>query len=246
MSTGSSIVHSSPTTSFQLNSILHVANVSSNLFSVNQFSKDNNCLFVFSSDGFSLHDRSTGRIFFRGLSKNVLYPFPLATPSSSSSVNTFNAFLGVKTTSCTWHQRLGHPTGSIFSKLLTDLPFLGTASVPFCKYYQLAKSSKLPFSSSHSTTTKPLELIHSDVWGPSSLASICGFKYYVIFIYDFSRYTWFYPLHCKFDVYSFFMDFKLQLENMLNNKIKFFRSDGEGEFVKTKFKLLFKQCSILH
>lgn len=142
---------------------------------------------------------------------------------------------------------MGHPTGSIFSKLLTDLAFHGTASIPFCKYCQLAKGNKLPFSISHSTTTtKPLKLIHSDVWGPSLLASICGFKYYVLFIDDFSRYTWFFPLHCKSDVYSVFVDFKLKVENMLNNKIKFFRSDGGGEFVNTKFKLLFKQCGILH
>ena len=52
--TGSFIVHSSPINSFKLTNILYVPAISSNLLSVNQFSKDNNCLFVFDSDSFSI------------------------------------------------------------------------------------------------------------------------------------------------------------------------------------------------
>lgn len=40
----------------------------------------------------------------------------------------------------------------------------------------------LPFSISETVTNDPLELIHSDVWGPSPLVSVCGYKYYVVFI----------------------------------------------------------------
>ena len=80
---------------------------------------------------------------FQRLSKNGLYPFPLFAFASPSSGSTSIAFLGVKTTVGTKHQHLDHPIGSAFHKILTSLPFSGTASTPFCKYCQVAKSSKL-------------------------------------------------------------------------------------------------------
>lgn len=45
-SIGSSTVHTS-SGSFKLNNVLHVPHISSNRLSVHQFSKDNNCVFIF-------------------------------------------------------------------------------------------------------------------------------------------------------------------------------------------------------
>lgn len=154
---------------------------------VNKFSRDNNCLFVFDYDGFSIQDSTIEKICLWELSKNGLHPFPLFAYAFPSYVCTPTAFLGVKTIVGTWHQCLDHPTGSTFQNLLVSLPFSGFASAPFCKYCQLAKSYKLLFSTSHFVTNKSLELIHSDVWGPSPLSSSYGFEYYVIFIDDFSN-----------------------------------------------------------
>ena len=39
-----------------------------------------------------------------------------------------------------------------------------------------------------SVSHKPLDLIHCDVWGPSLVTSVSGYRYYVIFIDDYSRY----------------------------------------------------------
>ena len=38
----------------------------------------------------------------------------------------------------------------------------------------------------------PSELVHSDVWGPCPVLSQTGFRYFVTFVNDFSRVTWFY------------------------------------------------------
>jgi len=38
--------------------------------------------------------------------------------------------------------------------------------------------------------TKPLELIHFDLCGPISPQSLSGCRYYILYIDDFSHYTW--------------------------------------------------------
>jgi len=58
-----------------------------------------------------------------------------------------------------------------------------------CTSCQLGKSKSLPFSDVEHLCTLPLQLVHSDVW-LSPVVSNSGFKYYVSFIDDFSRYTW--------------------------------------------------------
>lgn len=67
---------SSSSSPLKLGHILHVPDISSNLLSVNKFDKDNDCIFIFDSHGFSIQDRTSGRILFQGLSKKSLYPFP--------------------------------------------------------------------------------------------------------------------------------------------------------------------------
>ena len=58
----------------------------------------------------------------------------------------------------------------------------------------MGKMTKLPFAHSNSCTTYPIELVHSDVWDPTPITSINGHRYYVIFVDDFTRFTWFFPL----------------------------------------------------
>jgi hypothetical protein len=86
-------------------------------------------------------------------------------------------------------------------------------------------------------TSSPLELIHSDVWGPSPLNSSHGYKYYVTFIDDFSNFTWIYFMKNKSEVCDIFSRFKCQIENLLSTNIKTLRTDGVTEYkpIATKF-----------
>lgn len=59
--TGSAIIQT-PNSSFKLNRVLYVPEIASNLLSVNTFTKDDNCVFVFDSSGFSIQDNASGRI----------------------------------------------------------------------------------------------------------------------------------------------------------------------------------------
>ncbi len=105
---------------------------------------------------------------------------------------------------------------------------------------------KLPFTDSVSITTRPLELVHSDVWGPAPITSNNEIRYYVIFVDDFTRFTWFFPLSRKSQVLPSFVHFKNTMENLLDCKIKIFRTDCGGEYSKTEFQQLCSSFGILH
>lgn len=111
-------------------------------------------------------------------------------------------------------------------------PFIslsGSSSLPsVCTACQLGKSSRLSFPHSTSVTAFPLELLHADVWGYSPASSISGCRFYVIFIDDYSRYCWMFPIQFKSQVFEIFVHFKALVENMFERKIKSFQYDGVG------------------
>lgn len=113
-----------------------------------------------------------------------------------------------------------------------NISFTGTFSK--CHNCLLNKSPKLPFSRSNISSSYPLEIVQSDVWGPAPFNSIDGFRYYVIFIDHFSKYVWFYPMKLKSDVSLFFPIFKNLVEKQFTTKIKTFYSDNGGEFIKLR------------
>lgn len=112
LQSSSSLVQTS-NSRFQLHNILHVLDISTNLLSVNQFARDNDCVFVFSTAGFTIQDRMSGRILFQGLSSNELYPF-----HGSISPSHPTALLGATTSANVWHQRLGHPSSAALHHIL--------------------------------------------------------------------------------------------------------------------------------
>jgi histone deacetylase 1/2 len=63
-----------------------------------------------------------------------------------------------------------------------------------------------------------LEQVFSDVWGPTPL-SIREHQYYVSFIDDFSKFTWFYLLKKLSDVYQAFLNFQQYVERKFDRKI---------------------------
>jgi hypothetical protein len=65
-----------------------------------------------------------------------------------------------------------------------------------CDVCQQGKSHQLPFPKSVSVSQAPLELIHSDVWGPAPI-SIGRKSYYVSFVDDFSKHVWIYLIRHK-------------------------------------------------
>ncbi|RVW95242.1 Retrovirus-related Pol polyprotein from transposon TNT 1-94 [Vitis vinifera] len=81
-----------------------------------------------------------------------------------------------------------------------------------------------------SRATELLECIHSDIWGPYSIPTINGHKYFISFIDDFSRYSYVYLIREKSEALDVFKIYKAEVENQLNRRIKSVRSDRGGEY----------------
>ena len=96
-----------------------------------------------------------------------------------------------------WHARLDHASSSRVQQLASR-GLLGSVSTENfdCVLCQLGKQPALPFNTNETISTNIFDFIHSDVWGPSSVSSIGGSRYFVVFVDDYSRYSWIF--HMKY------------------------------------------------
>ncbi|PKU82537.1 Retrovirus-related Pol polyprotein from transposon TNT 1-94 [Dendrobium catenatum] len=202
--------------------ILHVPHLTHNLLSVHRLTHDNPCYVLFHANGFLIKDSTTHQTLLQGSSCQGLYPIKL--PISSKQLST---------TKRSWHLRLGHPSANT-QKLLSTFCSPNTFVSP-CDSCIRAKSHREPFSLSLPKTTKCLELVHTYVWGPAPVLSVRKFKYYLVFVDDFTRYCWVYPLKFKSEVLHTFLHFKLLVEKQFQHPIKMLQSDRGGEFVNSHF-----------
>lgn len=141
-----------------------------------------------------MKDEKTHRILLRGTTKDGLY---LLKGIQLQPI----VLLGERTTPHIWHNRLSHPQFKIMKQIIVKHGLL-TAQLPkqyMCDAWCTSKTHKLHFSRSNRILIKPLELIHSDLCGPSQVLSHFGFSFYVIFIDDFSIYVWLYLSKLKSD-----------------------------------------------
>ena len=107
-----------------------------------------------------------------------------------------------------------------------------------CHSCQRAKSHQLPYPISTSVSTKPLQLIFSDVWGPTP-TSVGRHSYYVSSINDYSKFTWIYLLKHRSEVFQVFQNFQALVERKFDSKIIAVQSDwGEYEKLKSFFQTL--------
>ena len=223
----------SPHGKLHLHDVLVVPDIKKNLISVTKLTKDNSCLFEFHSFGFKIKDQTTGTILAMGHRKGGLYAL--------EEMGALEALVAIKSGKAPvdlWQQRLGHPNSRLLH-VLDSKKFIDVSSwlknENICTSCQMGKSCRLPFSLNDKIDTAPLVKIHCDLWGPAPIASVQHFKFYVIFIDDHSRFTWFYPLKHKSDFFKTFLSFQRMVENQFNSKIKIFQCDGGGEFELQEF-----------
>jgi Integrase core domain/GAG-pre-integrase domain/gag-polypeptide of LTR copia-type len=216
-----------------VNNVLYLPDFHSNLLSVNKIVNDLNCAVTFLPNKVIFQDRTTGKMIGEGSLRNGLYYLEENNKCFVSTKNSDKGHL--------LHLRFGHPSDRVLNKL-----FYYNHDSSNCDVCRFAKQTRLPFSNSITKSEKCFELIHSDVWGPSPVDSYNGFKYYVTFIDDFSKITWFYLLKAKSEVFSLFQEFLNYITNQYNAQVKIFRSDNGTEYINKEFINFFKQKGIIH
>ena len=84
------------------------------------------------------------------------------------------------------------------------IPDIESGVSEVCKPYQMSKQKRVQFAISTARSATPLELVPTDVWGPTSILARNGVKYVLTLIDDFSRKVYVYFLRKKSDVFSKF------------------------------------------
>ncbi|KAM1331831.1 hypothetical protein ACFX2I_044275 [Malus domestica] len=139
-----------------------------------------------------------------------------------------------------WHKRLGHLNMTSLQNMQKDEMVQGIPKMDqcneTCKGCVFGKHHRDSFEAGKAwRVTKPLELIHSDVCGPMKTTTINGNRYFLTFIYDYSRMCWVYFMRFKSEVFTIFKKFKAMVELQSGYQIKRLRSDRGGEYTSHEF-----------
>lgn len=106
-------------------------------------------------------------------------------------------------------------------------------------------AKNLPFIDYIRQKFRPLALLHFDVW-ISPVTSVGGCRFYVLFVDDFSRFTWTYPIRYKYDEFVIFRKYKALVENPFSCQIQQLLIDNDGEYLSNKFKEFLSNNGIRH
>ncbi|GJZ31480.1 retrovirus-related pol polyprotein from transposon TNT 1-94 [Tanacetum coccineum] len=149
---------------------------------------DNKCRVTFSE-----HDSEItkdGKVIGRGIRKKGLYVMKLGNkPKDQICLATIDE------NSTLWHRRLGHANmrliQSLASKeLVRNLPKL-KFDQHFCDACKIGKQAHASHKAKNIvSTTRCLELLHMDLFGPSAVRSYEGNRYTLVIVDDYSWYTW--------------------------------------------------------
>ncbi|KAG6470766.1 hypothetical protein ZIOFF_071844 [Zingiber officinale] len=232
---GTVVIDNNRGESITLNSVYHVPGIQKNLFSVaNAVDAGNFVLFGPRDVKFLRNVKEIkADVVHTGTRVNDLFVL--------SASNSYIEKMSSNDNSSLWNARLGHLNMTklkvmIQRKLIDGLPDLSKVEdEKICEGCQFGKAHRLPFKSSNSRCTTPLERIHSDLMGPTPTASYSGYHYMLLFVDDYTRFTWVYFVKHKSEVFSKFLKFKETVEGELCRKIKILRTDNGGEFCSNEF-----------
>jgi hypothetical protein len=235
------------TTEHSFSNVFLVESLEYNLLSVSLLCHMGyNCLFT--NIDVSVFRRSDGSLAFKGVLDDKLYLVDFSKENAD-----LDACLIAKTNmGWLWHRRLAHVGMKNLHKHLKGEHVLGLTDVYFerdihCVACQAGKQVGSTHQSKNvMTTSRPLELLHMDLFGPVAYLSIGGSKYGLVIVDDFSRFTWVFFLQDKSETQETLKRFLRRAQNEFELKVKKIRSDNGSEFKNLQVEEYLEEEGIKH
>jgi transposase InsO family protein len=96
------------------------------------------------------------------------------------------------------------------------------------------------------SSSRPLKLLHMDLFGPITYISISGNKYGLVIVDDISCFTWLFFLQDKSEAKGIMKKFIKRVQNEFEIKVKNVRSDNGSEFRNTQVEEFLDEEGIKH
>jgi transposase InsO family protein len=96
------------------------------------------------------------------------------------------------------------------------------------------------------SSSRPLKLLHMDLFGPIAYISISGNKYGLVIVDDFSHFTWVLFLQDKSKAKGIVKKFIRRVQNESELKVKNIRNDNGSEFRNTQVEEFLDEEGIKH
>lgn len=148
-----------------------------------------------------------------------------------------------------WHRRFAHLSMPNVCKLKKNL-VIGmdqniSDKIHFCETCVKGKQCRQPFSNSRPTSRRPLERVHTDVFGPFDQETYDGSRYYVSFLDDYTHCSAVYLMKSKSEVFEKFKVYHAMATSHFENKMSRLRCDNGGEYISQKLKEFCKENGIM-
>jgi hypothetical protein len=239
---GSVIIKSPQGCTIILSNVLHVLGVQTHFISIGTLT-GKGAKVQFLKDGFEI--TLNGRMIVIGYLEGHLYWLN----SSSISVN---SHIKSAPTLHTWHQCMGHMSHVALKnhgpKAVIGLDLdASTMAIPtMCYGCKTRKITHKPFPSSAKTTSRILEVVHSDLAGPMQVKSIQGSLYIATFIDDYLHHAVVYCLRLKDQFVNVLQKFLSWAETQTSEKLHTLHSDRGGKYMAASIKDILNQRGIEH
>ena len=235
---------------FTIRKVAYVEELQHNLISVSQLVGGTGLKVSFDDEGSEIIEKTTKKVILKSERKGEMFPLNLKPIKGNPAICLLSKAQSDE--SWLWHRRLSHLNFKDINKLVTGghvrgLPLLKFDRDHLCAACEMGKQSRQSHPSVINTkVVEPLELLHIDLCGPSSIESIGGSKYILVIVDDFSRFTWVFFLKLKSEATHKLKVFIKQIEVQLKKVVRNIRSDNGLEFKNREFEEFLAEKGISH
>ncbi|CAL1672269.1 unnamed protein product [Lasius platythorax] len=234
-------------TKYTMADVLYVPDISRNLFSLGAAAAKG-AEYSGKQDVLKIYSKGKLAIFGKKF-KHGLYSLDIRAVKSAESNIAQSKAVPLQV----WHERLGHANYKSILELAkgeavvglkcSDLKTSGQHDNKFCEACIFGKQHKIPYKESENRAGAPAELIHFNVVGPMSTASLGGSTVMAVFVDDHSGFTFAYPMKDRSFIVDAIQDV-LATASAAGHKVRRFRSDNAKEFKSTSLKKILQHLIV--